>query len=185
MAGYSVFAPPLVWGRAPAPFMLIGQAPGRTDLIEGKMFRGPAAMRLFGWLRFAGFTDEEFGTILYMTAITKCFPGRLPGKSTDRAPSNAEIALCRHWLDQQLALVQPQVILLLGKMSIDRVLGPSALSERIGQSFAKDGVLYIPLPHSSGASVWLNDATNKALLSRALELVRRARQEVISDSAVE
>jgi len=174
-AGYMIEPPPLVWGQARAPFMLIGQAPSRTDLLQRHMYSGPAAQKLLSWLRLSGFADDDFGTTLYMTALTKCFPGRLPGKSTDRAPSARELLLCSDWLIQQVNIVQPSVIILFGKMAIDRFLGPGSMTERIGETFDKNGTHFIPLPHSSGASTWLNDADNRSRLEIALQHVRSAR----------
>jgi uracil-DNA glycosylase len=176
IAGYSIEPPPLVWGDAPAPFMLIGQAPSRTDLLNRHMYSGPAAQKLLAWLRSTGFSDNDFGTMIYMTALTKCFPGRLPGKSTDRPPSSREISLCEGWLVSQIKLVNPDVIILFGKMAIDRFLGPGSMTERIGETFTRSGTVYIPLPHSSGASTWLNSIENRARLAQALEHIAAARQ---------
>lgn len=160
--------------------MLIGQAPGLSDWRGDRMYLGPAARKLIGWLKEAGFADEDIGTQLYMTALTKCFPGRLPGKSTDRAPSPKEQANCRPWLDAQRRLVDPQVVLLFGKMAIDTFLPRMSLEQAVGQTFPFDGVTYIPLPHSSGASTWLNDAGHRALLAEAIERVREERRRVMA-----
>jgi uracil-DNA glycosylase len=181
MAGFLTEPPPLVWGAAPAPFMLIGQAPSRTDQMVQHMYSGPAAQKLLSWLKSAGFSDGDFGSTLYMTALTKCFPGRLPGKSTDRAPSSRELLLCSGWLNQQINLIEPKVIILFGKMAIDRFLGPGTMTERIGQSYIRDGVDFIPLPHSSGASTWLNHPENRARLELALDLIREAWERVVND----
>ena len=176
--GFPVAPPPLAWGLAPAPFLLIGQAPGLSDWRGDRMYLGPAARKLIGWLCEAGFTEADIGTTVYMTALTKCFPGRLPGKSTDRAPSPKERANCRPWLDAQRQLVQPRVVLLFGKLSIDTFLPKMTLEECIGRTVDKDGLHFIPLPHSSGASTWLNDAGHRALLAQAIERVREARQGI-------
>ncbi len=181
-AGFSVEPPPLVSGHAPATFMLIGQAPSRSDQLNQHMYTGPAAQKLFVWLRSAGFTDDDFGGIFYLTALTKCFPGRLPGKSTDRAPSSREMALCSHWLTSQLAIVRPKAVLLFGKMAVDRFLGPGSMTDRIGQTFHQGGIEYIPLPHSSGASTWLNYPENRARLALALEIVRQVRLRVLAEA---
>lgn len=173
--GFPVVPPPLAWGQAPAPFLLIGQAPGLTDFREGRMYLGPAARKLIGWLIEAGFSEADIGTTVYMTALTKCFPGRLPGKSTDRAPSPKERANCRPWLDAQWKLVQPRVVLLFGKMSIDTFLPKQPLDACIGRTFDLGGIHFIPLPHSSGASIWLNDPGHRALLTEAITRVREAR----------
>ena len=156
--------------------MLIGQAPGLSDLRGHRMYLGPAARKLVGWLIEAGFSEADIGTTVYMTALTKCFPGRLPGKSTDRAPSPKERANCRPWLDAQWALVQPRVVLLFGKLSIDTFLPKMSLEQSIGQTFDINGIHFIPLPHSSGASTWLNDPGHRALLAEAIERIREARE---------
>jgi len=157
--------------------MLIGQAPGLSDLRGERMYLGPAARKLFGWLGEAGFTEEDIGTTLYMTALTKCFPGRLPGKSTDRAPSPKERANCRPWLNAQWNLVQPRVVLLFGKLAIDTFLPRMPLEMAVGATFDLEGITYVPLPHSSGASTWLNDAGHRALLAKAIERVREQREK--------
>ena len=173
--GFPISPPPMVWGQVPARFMLIGQAPGLSDLRGARMYLGPAARKLFGWMAEAGFAESDIGTTVYMTALTKCFPGRLPGKSTDRAPSPKERANCRPWLDAQWKLVQPRVVLLFGKLAIDTFLPKMTLEMAVGNTFDVDGVTYIPLPHSSGASTWLNDPGHRALLVEAIERVREQR----------
>lgn len=179
--GFPILPPPLAWGLAPAPFLLIGQAPGITDRREGRMYLGPAARKLIGWLCEAGFTEADIGTRVYMTALTKCFPGRLPGKSTDRAPSPRERALCRPWLDAQRALVQPRVVILFGKMAMDTFLPRASLEELVGRTFSIEETLHIPLPHSSGASTWLNSTEHRALLAQGIARVREAREWVEND----
>ena len=173
--GFPISPHPMVWGQVPARFMLIGQAPGLSDLRGARMYLGPAARKLFGWMAEAGFAESDIGTTVYMTALTKCFPGRLPGKSTDRAPSPKERANCRPWLDAQWKLVQPRVVLLFGKLAIDTFLPKMTLEMAVGNTFDADGITYVPLPHSSGASTWLNDPGHRALLVEAIERVREQR----------
>ncbi len=173
--GFPIAPPPLVWGEAPAPFLLIGQAPGLSDWRGDRMYLGPAARKLISWLAQAGFADTDIGTLVYMTALTKCFPGRLPGKSTDRAPSPKERANCRPWLNAQWELVSPQVVILFGKMALDTFLPRKTLDEAVGRTFAQDGVTYVPLPHSSGASTWLNYPAHQDLLAQAIDQLRAER----------
>jgi len=180
--GFPISPPPLAWGQAPAPFLLVGQAPGLSDLRGDRMYLGPAARKLIGWLCEAGFTPDDMGTTVYMTALTKCFPGRLPGKSTDRAPSPRERANCRPWLDAQWRLVQPRVVLLFGKMAVDTFLPRMSLEQAVGHTFDLYGITYVPLPHSSGASTWLNDAGHRALLAEAIERIREQRERVLGAS---
>jgi uracil-DNA glycosylase len=175
---FPISPPPIVFGKAPARFMVIGQAPSLSDVRENRMYRGPAGRKLIGWLLDAGFSEDDIGSTVYMTALTLCFPGRLPGKSTDRAPSARERAHCRPWLDAQMRLVNPSVIIPFGKMAIDTFLPKMSLDGSIGKVFERDCLTYIPLPHSSGASTWLNAPDHRALLQEAIAQIRRIRSEL-------
>lgn len=177
-AGFPISPPPIATGVAPAPFMIIGQAPSLTDMRVGETYSGPAGLKLRGWMREAGFADEDFGRLIYPAALTKCFPGRPLGKSTDRPPSTRERELCRPWLDRQIAVVDPKALILFGKMAIDTFLGAGSMTERIGHAFEWRGRTAIPLPHSSGASIWLNDPANRMLLADAIALIARERLKI-------
>jgi uracil-DNA glycosylase len=176
-AGYIREARPLTAGDPDAPFLVIGQAPSRTAHETGTFYRGPAGERLRGWFVEAGFAPGDFGTRVYLAAITRCFPGRLPGSSKDRLPSRAEQALCRPWLDRELALVRPRVIVLFGGLAIGTFLKRAPLDELVGRRFDVDGTSFIPLPHSSGASTWLNDPAHRALLRAGIDRLREAREQ--------
>jgi uracil-DNA glycosylase len=171
-AGHIPLAVPVVSGRAENRLMLIGQAPGVTELTVRRPFAGPAGRVLFGWMRSIGIEEAEFRDRVYMTAMTKCFPGKVTSGSGDRRPSAREIALCRPYLDAQLALIEPAAILLVGGLAIERHFPRTPLSELIGRRFEIEGRVFIPLPHPSGASRWLNVPDNRELLRRALDLVR-------------
>lgn len=83
-AGYWVEAPPIVSGPATARLMVVGQAPGKVEASQTRRpFSGPAGKRLFRWFAEAGWTEDEFRSINYMTAITKCFPGPHPSGRGD------------------------------------------------------------------------------------------------------
>jgi len=159
--------------------MVIGQAPSRTAHVTGTFYRGPAGERLRSWFVEAGFAPEAFGTRVYLAAVTRCFPGRLPGSSKDRLPSRAEQALCRPWLDAEIALLKPRVIVLFGGLAINTFLSRAPLRELVGREFEREGVSYIPLPHSSGASTWLNDPDHRALLAEGIERLRAARERFL------
>ncbi|MGO8670254.1 MAG: uracil-DNA glycosylase family protein [Capsulimonadaceae bacterium] len=198
--GYPILPPPIAEGQAPAPFLVIGQAPSLSDLQCERMYTGPAGRKLLDWLVEAGFAETDFGSTVYLTALTLCFPGRLPGKSTDRAPSARELSHCRPWLDSAWRLVRPRAVLLFGKMAIDAFLPgatmvtpapveeapvcrkPLSLDAVIGKSFEKAGIAYVPLPHSSGASTWLNAPAHRALLADAIDRVRELRRQILGEA---
>jgi uracil-DNA glycosylase len=124
----------------------------------------------------AGFrSDEEFRSFTYIAAVMRCFPGRNPRGKGDRRPSAREIANCSHWLNSELELLRPRVILAVGQLAIGRFLGPGRLEERVGRQFGEDPVV-IPLPHPSGQSRWLNSPANRDRLERALALVSEWRE---------
>jgi uracil-DNA glycosylase len=179
-AGFIPQAAPVVAGRWGNRVMLIGQAPGQVEQEVRRPFQGKAGRELFRWMGSVGIEEEAFRDQVYMTAITKCFPGRAKSGTGDRRPSAAEAALCRPWLEAQLQIIRPEVILLVGGLAIDRYLPKVPLSEIIGRRFERDGVALIPLPHPSGASRWLNVPQHRALLGQALELVRREWDRVVA-----
>jgi uracil-DNA glycosylase len=190
-AGHSIVSPPICAGSAAGRLMIVGQAPGRVEQERThRPFSGPAGKRLFRWLAEAGWAEADFRVANYMTAITKCYPGPHPAGRGDRVPGKDEQALCRPWLEQELALVQPQVVIPVGGLAIQRFLGNgSRLDEIIGRAFTRpsdDDRLtpwaqqhlpphsqVIPLPHPSGASQWFNDAGNQVLLRQALQHIAR------------
>src|SRR5213593_2052535 len=170
-AGYLERAQPIVAGTIRDRIAIIGQAPGEVELTTGKPFSGRAGAELRRWLAQAGIDEDH---LPYRTSITKCFPGKSPSGSGDRRPSPPEIALCAPWLEKELALLKPRVILLVGGLAIERFWGKVSLESAVGTARVQDGVTYVPLPHPSGASRWLNDPAHRVLLRRGLVHVRRA-----------
>jgi uracil-DNA glycosylase len=168
----------------PARVLLVGQAPGRLEEAAGRPFSGRAGRELFSWLARAGIpSEEEARRRVYLTSITKCFPGPASGGAGDRRPSSGEVAICRPHLDRQLATLTPWLILPVGQLAIDRFLPARALSVVVGRVFDGSGrevveaappspnhlPLLLPLPHPSGASRWLNRPEHRELLNQALE----------------
>ncbi len=155
-------------GRA----VLIGQAPGVAEAVDREHFVGRAGRVLFRWLDRIGVREEDFRRHVYVTAVTKCFPGKAasPGGG-DRRPSPEEIRLCRPFLDRQLAVLDPKLLVLVGKMAIDLYLPRRSLDELVGRVFDAGDRELLPLPHPSGMSRWLNTPANQDRLDRALSLL--------------
>lgn len=176
-AGYLACARPLARRRGPAGahVMIVGQAPGRLTIERGIMFGGPSGDALERWLRLAGFAPGALRREVYLSALTRCDPGRSEKGKGDRKPSPAEVALCRPWLERELEQVRPQVILLVGGMAIEAFIGRTKLEEAVGSTVERDDVTLIPLPHPSGVSRWLNDPAHQALLERALTRLAQLR----------
>jgi uracil-DNA glycosylase family 4 len=179
VAGYLAHANPIRPAvLEDARIVLIGQAPGAVTDRKGYHFAGPAGTFLSAWLDRAGFPRNYFREHVYLTSLTRCFPGKSASGNGDRAPSRMEIALCHHFLDRELADINPRLVLLVGKMAIDAFLGKHPLAETVGKVFQVDGRTYVPLPHASGVSRWLNSAVNRALLDEAIAELSRLRVEL-------
>jgi uracil-DNA glycosylase family 4 len=181
-AGYWVQPPAVTQGMHTARMTTIGQAPGITEVEVGRPFNAGSGKRLFEWLGRAGIDEDWFRSTQYMTSVTKCYPGRQSSGSGDRVPSRAEQKLCRPFLDRELALVQPEVIIPIGRLAITLFFDKKLkLNEIIGQQMQTDsGAWVIPLPHSSGASRWHQIAENRALIDQAIELIAGHYQRLFS-----
>jgi uracil-DNA glycosylase len=157
--------------------MIVGQAPGSTECDTGRPFNGPSGKRLFEWLAQAGWDEASFRATHYITAITKCYPGRSPNGKGDRAPTRAEQKLCGPFMERELALIQPEIIAPVGSLAVRRFLGRVRLADVVGTVVRKkQGPSILPLPHPSGVSLWLNRPENQDRVRQALEHLRRLRE---------
>ncbi|HEU5227832.1 MAG TPA: uracil-DNA glycosylase family protein [Ktedonobacteraceae bacterium] len=174
--GYIPIAHPIVSGRACDRVLVIGQAPGHRSVTKNKPFSGPGGRILQKWLEQAGFPPGYLHEHTYLSSLTRCDPGRNPRGNGDRKPSPQEIALCRPFLETELALIRPKVVLLVGTMAIEAYLGKAKLEDIIGTYREQDGMLFLPLPHPSGVSRWLNDPAHQKLQQQALAILAEWRQ---------
>ncbi len=179
-AGHPIFSSPVFSGCEGARVMLIGQAPGITEAEVSRPFNGTAGRRLFRWLADAGFDETDFRARHYMTSVTKCYPGKARSGGGDRVPSAAERALCAGWLSSEIALVNPEVIIPVGRLSIGLFFSSSSqLAELIGSCHRVDSRWLIPLPHPSGASRWHQDPDNRDRIAAAIAHLHRLKEELV------
>lgn len=191
---------PVVSGPPGAQVMLIGQAPGRTEAETGRPFHGPSGRRLFRWLQTVGWEEEAFRQRHHFAAVTRCYPGPHPSGRGDRVPARAEQAFCRPYLDAEIRLVNPRLMITLGGLALRLFFPPSRrLSDLVGLAFyfPPDALLppvafdttralelngfdpaldplgrwLVPLPHPSGASLWHNHEHNQQRLQDALAII--------------
>lgn len=169
---------PVVVGRPVASrILLVGQAPGDKEPVLGRPFAWTAGKTLFKWLDQAlGWDEDTVRDRIYFAAVCRCFPGKNP-KGGDRVPDDQEIANCNFWLEREFALLQPTLVIPVGKLAISRFMEFATLSEVIGHSWpvTHGGVTaeMIPLPHPSGASTWHRMEPGKSLLGKSLALLSR------------
>lgn len=155
---------------------LLGQAPGPREGALGRPFAWTAGRTLFGWFKDALGVDEAlFRERVYMAAVARCFPGKAKSGG-DRKPDPGEIAACRPFIQREVALLRPAVVIPVGSLAISQVLGHEGpLVEVIGRAHRAtyEGVEVdvLPLPHPSGASTWHRMPPGKALLGQALALI--------------
>jgi uracil-DNA glycosylase len=156
--------------------MIVGQAPGSREVEAGRPFHAQSGTRLFQWLARAGFDEREFRTRQYMTSVTKCFPGKAASGGGDRRPTAIEVEACRPFLVEQLALVDPALVIPVGKLAIDEFFAARpALEDVVGTRHVVAGRVFIPLPHPSGASRWHQIPENRERVERAIRLIARER----------
>jgi len=155
--------------------MLIGQAPGKVEAGSGKPFSGRAGRTLFRWLERAGFDETTAREKIYISAVTRCYPGAHPGGRGDRVPTREEQDRCADWLEAELRIIRPALVIPVGRLAIERFLPRLPLNELIGTSRTVDHAggrsVVIPLPHPSGASSWIHEPGNKALVDKAVDLI--------------
>ena len=200
-AGHSITPGAVFTGQASARVMVIGQAPGVTEVAAKRPFNASSGRRLFQWLGEAGWDEDDFRARQYMTAVTKCFPGKSASGRGDRVPSKDEQALCRPYLLEEIRLVDPRLVIPVGGLAIRLFYPASArLKQLIGradylpgrrvaqqddpfslkgstrleafdENLSPDGRWVVPLPHPSGASAWPNLDGNQALIDRAVQIL--------------
>lgn len=177
--GCTIVPPAVFTGRIGARVMVVGQAPGVREVDAGRPFHAQSGRRLFEWLGQAGFPEAEFRESQYMTSITKCFPGKAASGSGDRKPTAAEIEACRPYLVRQLELVDPALVLAVGRMAIDFFFEDRpALEEVIGRVRRVAGRVVVPLPHPSGASRWHQSPENRLRIQRAIRRIAGERRRL-------
>jgi len=164
--------------------MLIGQSPGRVEQQTQKAMQGKAGRGWRKWLSDAGFSEDQIDNQFYKTAITKCYPGKRKG--TDRRPTKKEIELCTPFLRRQIQLINPVVLVPMGKVAINWFFPEvQRLEEVVGKkipwNLESSEYLVICLPHASPASAWWKSEANRGLLLDALHLLSILREQTIAD----
>lgn len=181
-------------GGSSAEILLIGQAPGITEVDARRPFNHTAGKRLFQWLETAGFDEATFRREQAITSVTKCYPGRHKSGRGDRVPTKEEILLCHPFLRREIDLIQPRAIILVGGLAIRQFFpAKTKLSDIIGTALVFRTLpddpfditnakhlthltsgfkrAIIPLPHPSGASAWIYQDGHDQLLSNAISIL--------------
>ena len=164
--------PPVSGGPVVSRVLLVGQAPGDKEPVLGRPFAWTAGKTLFQWFEeCCGVNEGAFRASVYLAAVCRCFPGKLPGGG-DRVPSAGEIHECAHWLHREIEILRPALVLPVGKLAIAQFIPVERLDAVVGRRWTveRDGHSFdvIPLPHPSGASPWHRMEPGKTLLRQAM-----------------
>lgn len=132
-------------GNPNAKIFFVGEAPGRKEAKTGRPFVGPSGRYLTHLLNSIGVNREE----VYITSPVKYFPGF-------RAPTDDEISHGKTHLLEQIEVVKPKLIVLLGNVAVKVLLGEGFKISKIhGKPIKKEGVIYFPTFHPSAARRFL------------------------------
>lgn len=155
-----------VFGVGPkdAPLLVIGEGPGADEDQQGEPFVGKAGKLLDEMLRSIGRTR---GSNAYIANVVKCRP---PG---NRDPESDEVAACRPYLDRQIELIQPKLILALGRIAAQRLLGSDAPLSKLRGPLHAYGAARTPVLISYHPAYLLRSPSEKAKSWADLKRVHR------------
>jgi DNA polymerase len=128
-------------GPENAKILFIGQAPGRNENLQGKPFVGMAGK----------FLDKLFNSIgikrkkVFITGAVKCFPPK------NRRPTKHEIEACKPYLLKQIEIIKPKLIVLLGDVALETLLGKNKISKIHGKPIRRNKIIYFPTFHPAAA----------------------------------
>ena len=147
-------------GNKNANIMLIGEGPGADEDVQGIPFVGKAGQLMDKAFQAIGIQKEE----IYIANIVKCRP------PNNRNPEYEEADLCKEYLESQIKLVNPQIIVLLGSVALKNILGKEyGITASRGKWFEKDGIKILPTFHPAAL---LRDEDKKIDFFKDLKMIK-------------
>lgn len=128
-------------GAENASIVFLGEAPGWHEDQQGRPFVGPAGMFLNELIKSIGLKREQ----VYITNIIKCRPPQ------NRDPLPTEIHNCRSWLDRQIELISPRMVVTLGRYSMAMFFPGKSISKIHGTAQRQDNIIYYAMYHPAAA----------------------------------
>ena len=119
-------------GNESADIVFVGEAPGKNEDLYGEPFIGTAGKRLDDALENAGLTRNN----VYITNIVKCRP------PNNRVPNDTEKSMCNNYLEDELKIINPKIICLLGNTTFSSILGGKEISKNHGKIVSKNNRTY-------------------------------------------
>jgi uracil-DNA glycosylase len=166
---------PVSGGAVLSYVMLIGQAPGIREPVLQRPFAHTAGKTLFRWFdQFCGLNEAAMRSTIYFAAVCRCYPGKT-ASGGDRVPAPDEIRNCSSWMNDEINILRPRLVIPVGKLAIAQFIDCTKLKDIIGRRFRVQRAGHhfdlIPLPHPSGASPWHKLSPGKELLEKAMRKI--------------
>ena len=153
-------------GNKEADVMLIGEGPGADEDRQGEPFVGKAGQLMNKAFQALNIKRED----VYIANIVKCRPPQ------NRVPEEDEVQACLNYLRNQVILVKPKIIVLLGSTALKNILGEEhKISRERGKWIEKNGIKYMPTWHPAAL---LRDETKKIDFWRDLKLVKEKSKNI-------
>ena len=128
-------------GNFQSDVIFVGEAPGKNEDQNGEPFIGVAGKKLSVALEEAGISRDD----VYITNIVKCRP------PNNRVPTTNERDTCKEYLKQEIAIIKPKLICILGNTAFNSILGGSEITKFRGKVVRKDNLLYFLTIHPAAA----------------------------------
>ncbi len=150
-------------GNFQSDVIFVGEAPGRNEDKNGEPFIGVAGKKLSIALDEAGISRDE----VYITNIVKCRP------PNNRVPKTSERETCQEYLKQEISIIKPKIICILGNTAFNSILGGSEITKFRGKVVRKDNLLYFLTIHPA-ATIYNQKLIDvlKSDISKLFELIR-------------
>jgi len=161
-------------GNEKSDVIFVGEAPGRNEDLQGKPFVGTAGQILSEALEYAGFTRDQ----VYITNVVKCRP------PNNRQPITEERDACRQYLAEELKIIKPKIICILGNTAYSSLLDGSAITKNRGKLVKNNDQLYFVTVHP--AAIIYNPGLRQVLkddfvlLAKTLDKLRKGLDVEIS-----
>ena len=161
-------------GNEKSDVIFVGEAPGRNEDLQGKPFVGTAGQILSEALEYAGFTRDQ----VYITNVVKCRP------PNNRQPIAEERDACRQYLSEELKIIKPKIICILGNTAYSSLLDGSAITKNRGKLVKNNDQLYFVTVHP--AAIIYNPGLRQVLkddfvlLAKTLDKLRKGLDVEIS-----
>ena len=162
-------------GPAKAKIMLVGEQPGDQEDIQGRPFVGPAGRELDQALKAAGLDRDK----VYVTNVVKHFKNEPRGKRRlHKSPNRYEVERCRWWLDQEIAAVQPKLILALGVTAASALAGKTIVLSRVRGRVLElaDGRCVMATTHPSAILRMPDEVSRRKARAALIEDIKAAKE---------